>query len=256
MTSSKESLRAPYQGVTQIVQYNWPFYVSAALSVGVSALALKYLPLPRWAKHLGFVGLASASFWTVASLYVSYLVYDASDLYTWKWLKEWFPEAPNRWVNIHVGLDESTPTLRELFPNTHGTVLDIYDPSIMTEPSIARARKLTPPKEQAVKATLSSFPLSTGSADAVFVIFAAHEIREAPQREQFFQEIRRVLRPNGRLVLLEHARDWINAIAFGPGVFHFLPKEEWSRLANKTGFRERAERTFTPFVSARFLEAC
>jgi ubiquinone/menaquinone biosynthesis C-methylase UbiE len=90
--------------------------------------------------------------------------------------------------------------------------------------------------------------VGAGSADAVFLIFAAHEIRSAKSRREFFAEMRRVLAPSGRIVLVEHLRDWRNFAAFGPGCFHFQSRQAWLRAANKTGFSVTAEFGVTPFV--------
>jgi len=56
-------------------------------------------------------------------------------------------------------------------------VVDIYDPQEMTEPSIARAR-LRPSPEPAVSGKLDALLLPNRDRDPLFLLFAAHEIRQ------------------------------------------------------------------------------
>jgi membrane protease YdiL (CAAX protease family) len=47
-------------------------------------------------------------------------------------------------------------------------------------------------------------------------------------------------------------RDLPNLVAFGPGAFHFLPRQEWLRLAEKSNFSITEELRVTPFVRIFF----
>jgi ubiquinone/menaquinone biosynthesis C-methylase UbiE len=252
--TAPRSLAGRCRGTIQIVLYNWPFYVVGAF-VSLLGLALALLaPWPaevRW--PLG-IGAALAAFWLAGSLLASYWVYDHSALCRWDWVRELFPVAPKRWANIHVGLDETTLKLRGLFPGTESTVLDIYDPAEMTEPSIRRARRLTPAPVPATPADVTALPLGDAELDAVFLLFAAHEIRRPELRLRFFRELRRVLKPAGRVLIVEHLRDLPNFVAFGPGFFHFHPRREWLRVAGEAGFAVVRESRFTPFVGLFLLE--
>jgi SAM-dependent methyltransferase len=202
----------------------------------------------------GWLAIAVTAFWTVSSIAVSWYVYDHSPLCCWEWIPRLFPAPPTRWANLHAGLDESTPTLRDLFPATEGGTYDFFDAATMTEPSIRRARAMTPPPEPATPVDYSALPFADGALDAVFLLFAAHEIRDARGRERFFGEIGRVLRPEGKVILAEHARDLPNVAAFGPGALHFWPHAEWRRIANKVGLTVAREFAITPFVRVFVLE--
>jgi SAM-dependent methyltransferase len=249
-----EGRRGRFQGTTQIFLYNWPFYVFGIL------VCLLALPLARWMVWPGSVralmggGGALAAFWLIGSLLASYWVYDHSALYQWEWIDRIFPTAPSRWANIHVGLDETTLPLRRLFPGTASTILDIYDPAEMTEPSIRRARLLTPAPVPATRAEVTALPIGDQELDAVFLLFAAHEIRRCELRLRFFQELRRALKPDGRVLLVEHLRDLPNFLAFGPGFLHFQARREWIRLARETGFTVAQGTRYTPFVGVFVLE--
>ena len=246
--------RGRFRGTLQIFRYNWPSYVVGALAC-LTTLALARLPAwPSWVRLALSGGAACAGFWLMSSLFASYWVYDRSALCCWDWIAELFPVAPSRWANIHVGLDETTLKLRELFPGPASTVLDLYDPVEMTEPSIRRARKLTPAPVPAAQAAVSALPFRSQELDAAFLIFAAHEIRRPELRLSFFRELRRVLKPEGRILIVEHLRDLPNFLAFGPGFFHFHSRREWLRVAREAGFAVAREFRFTPFVAVFLLE--
>ncbi|HKO19228.1 MAG TPA: hypothetical protein VJU82_10120, partial [Acidobacteriaceae bacterium] len=63
----------------------------------------------------------------------------------------------------------------------------------------------------------------------------------------------RVLVPSGELVLMEHARDWKNFLAFGPGFLHFFSRKEWRKIALESGFMVQTEVAMTPFVHVYVL---
>jgi SAM-dependent methyltransferase len=243
-----------YQGVLRILRYNRRFFALAtvaALLAGGAALSRKLPPAAAVAAGaLALVTLASMG----TSLAVSHYVYDRSTLARWDWLAPLLERPPRRWANIHAGLDDASPILRRLFPGAAGQVLDIYDPSEMTEPSIAEARRAETPPEPAMRAKPSALPLADGGADLVLLYFAAHELRRKDARGTFFNELARVVAPEGCVLLVEHLRDVANAAAFGPGALHFLPRKEWLRLAALSNLTVRREQKLTPFVSAFFLE--
>ena len=133
--------------------------------------------------------------WLVSSLVTAYCVYDASPLYEWEWLRAWFPVTPMRWVNIHSGLDERSVALFRLFSDGTGVVFDIYDRSQMTAPSLKRARRWIPAPVPAVPVNHAALPLDDGECDAVFLIFAVHEIRDPESRLRLLRELYRVVEP-------------------------------------------------------------
>jgi len=242
--------RGQFDGVLQIVRYNWTLYIVAVL---VSALVVALVDVvhpPAALAGLLILGAVAAVFWLALSLAVSHYVYDRSDLYRWEWIRERAAPNPRHVVNIHAGLDETSLALQEMYPAAEVTILDIYDPAEMPEPSIARARREARSPLASVNADFRRLPLETASADLVAVIFVAHELRRATSKEAFFREAWRVLPPGGRLLLVEHLRDGWNLAAFGPGAFHFFPRQEWLRVAGATGFQLADEFSRTVFVRA------
>ncbi len=246
--------RGRFEGVWQIVRFNWTFYLFATLGCIVGVLVLLLVKLPAWLTLLGWGGVSLAAFWTLGSLLVSYYVYDLSPLYKWQWLPGLFEQPPQRWVNIHCGLDESSPSLQLLFAPAKGQVLDIYNPQQMTEPSISRARALVAPAVQPLPACHEALPVADGEADAVFLLFTAHELRDPAERLKFFRELKRIAAPGAKVVIVEHLRNTANFMAFGPGFWHFLPRREWHRLAAASGLELEKSFNQTPFVTVFVLQ--
>ncbi len=116
----------------------------------------------------------------------------------------------------------------------------------MTEPSILRARQLA--ESRAAAARSDALPVEDGWADAVLLIFTAHEIRTRDSRVRFLAEVRRVLAPHGTVVLMEHLRDASNFAVFGPGFLHFLSAAEWRQNIAAAGLRVCEEFALNPFV--------
>lgn len=264
MTSLSDKSGVPprrvLHGLRQIVRYNWPQYVVGAVCVLAGILLLVVVTLPTWLWWLISIGIGLACWWLLGSLVASYWIYDLSPLTRWKWLERWLPVSahdesrPLHLLNIHSGFDDTTLILRALFPRATVRVVDLYDPEVMTEPSIHRAREASPPVDGTEPGTAQQLPAQDQSTDAVLLLLAAHELRQPAEREALFGEVCRVLPEGGRVVLAEHARDVCNFLAFGPGFWHFLPYGEWLRLAQVAGFQVVHQGRITPFIRTLVLE--
>jgi ubiquinone/menaquinone biosynthesis C-methylase UbiE len=241
--------RARYAGVLSILRYNLHTYAASLGALLAIATLLRFRLVPRAGAAL-LIAAALIAFWSVSSLLASYYIYDYVAVMRWNWVPRALLFPPRRWLNIHAGLDESTLALAQLFPNTAHLVLDIYDAREMTEPSIARARRAHPSPQAApdVIGKLDALPLPDRDRDTLFLLFAAHEIRQPARRAEFFREAARVLTGSGQLMLVEHLRDWKNFVAFGPGFLHFHSRAEWLRVARAAGLTVEREDRVTPFV--------
>jgi SAM-dependent methyltransferase len=240
--------RGKFEGVAKIIRFNARFYIGSVLGVVAVVLLLKLIELPVWLKAAAMMSMVLMLFWTASSLLVSWYVYDYARVMQWEWMQSSLRNGPSRWANIHAGLDESTASLRRLLPCTDGIVVDIYDPQTMTEPSIARARRLYPAMEPFSIGSAKALPLPDVDRDAVFLLFAAHELRDSVGRTQLLREVHRILKNEGRIFLVEHLRDLPNFIAFGPGFLHFHTYRSWLRSIGEAGFELAEQRGVTPFV--------
>ena len=237
-------------GAKRIFLYNWPTY----LGTWLAAIVVLLLPLPPMVRWVASAGAIAAVVWSLLSLGVSYFIYDRSELLEGRWVAQLL-NVPSiaRWASIDAGLDAEVDLSRVLGGEKVAT-LDIFSPEFMSAGSIRRARERTARTHTARAASPIALPLEKDSLDAVTVVFSAHELRVTSARERFFDELHRVVKPGGRVLLVEHLRDTANFIAFGPGFMHFLPRSEWLRLSARSGLRVAHEARVTPWVMALALE--
>lgn len=242
-----EKMRKPFQGVWNIVRFNWHFYV---LSLGALLLLLFFSNYINSTFRLySFVVALLIFLPTFISLSVSYYVYDLSGLYNLNWISAFIDTEKSTIVNINAGFDETSILLKDKFPNSELLVFDFYDPKKHTEVSIKRARKAYALFPNTKSVTANNLPMLDNSADKIFVIFSAHEIRNEQERIEFFKELKRVLKSTGEILITEHLRDVPNFLAYNIGFLHFYSKQSWLQVFELTGLSLKSEQKITPFIS-------
>lgn len=247
-----QKARTSFQGVTNIVRFNWHFYVIATGVLLMLFFVKNYLPknLQCYVSILAVVILLLP----IMSLAVSWYVYDYSGFYKLGWMNIFHLQQAKNIVIINAGFDETSELMKSHYPNATLHVFDFYDPAKHTEISIQRARKAYPAYRDTLAVTTDDIPLITNSADDVFLIFAAHEIRNNEERLCFFREAKRVLSTNGNIVVVEHLRNINNFIAFNIGFLHFYSGNSWRKVFSQAGLRLVEENKFTPFVTIFTLQ--
>lgn len=251
--STSRSARSRFEGVKRVLRFNWPLYaVSLVVIVILVSLAVVFAGENQVVGAVCILAAAVAAWQTVASLIASHWVYDRSGLHHWQWLRP-VCENPRSIVAVYAGYDESDGALTSVFPEAKLALVDFYDSLKGREHSIQVARRLFPVRDEPVSRSISGWPIADGEADLVFMGFSAHEIRDAPGRDQLFDEVARILAPDGVVVLIEHVRNVPNFVAFGPGALHFWPRSEWLRCASSAGLEVKKELCFTPLVGVFLL---
>jgi ubiquinone/menaquinone biosynthesis C-methylase UbiE len=240
-------MRKPFQGVWNIVRFNWDFYVLAFGALVLLLLLTNYVDLifRPYLIILAFLIFIP----TFISLGVSYYVYDVSDLYKLNWIDDFVESEESQIININAGFDETSILLKNKFPNSELLVFDFYDPKKHTEVSIKRARKAYPIFPNTKSVTATYLPTLDNSVDKIFVIFAAHEIRNEQERIAFFKELKRVIKPTGEIIITEHLRDVPNFLAYNIGFLHFYSKPTWLEIFQSADFTLKNEQKLTPFIS-------
>ena len=247
-------VRKPFQGLVNIVRFNWHFYALALGLVLALGLAARLLPAPlgRYA-GLGMVLVAAPM---LVSLAVSTYVYDFAGLYELGWLPAHCVPAPGATVlSVSAGFDEISPVLRQHWQPKQLLAVDFYDPARHTEVSIRRARQAYPLPPGALHVSTRALPLATATTDTTVAFLAAHEVRDAAERAAFFAELRRVTRPGGAIIVVEHLRDTANFLAYTIGFLHFHARRSWLATYQAAGLRVAQEVKITLFITAFILRA-
>jgi hypothetical protein len=246
-----EAMRRPFQGVWNIIRFNWPYYV-ISISGFIGLLFIK----GNVSAGMDYIinGLLTVIFCaTTISILASYFIYDHSKLYEFSWLQNTDTDRCSTIVNINAGFDETSNIIKHVYSNCQLKVFDFYDPRKHTEASIKRARRVYPPFPGTQQVNTTHLPLEDHSTGKVFTIFAAHEIRDDEERIQFCKEIRRILDVEGQLIVTEHLRDTANFLVYNIGFFHFLSKKTWLNTFKRSGFKISKEVKKTPFITTFIL---
>ena len=231
-----------------VVWFNYPTYVAAALVVFASLLLLLTALLPDPVEVLVAIGAGMTAWWSVASVVAAAWVFDRPGYASLAWLPE-AVEAHGSWLNVTAGFDATTSTLRTVLGRTNGSALDLFDPSARYDGPLLRARRARPPMGAAALPG-GSLPVEGQSVDVVTMLMSAHELEDEEVRATALAEVARVLQPAGRLVIAEFLRSPIIWLVFGPGAAHFRSRAEWLRILAGAGFYVIGERGLTPFVRA------
>jgi len=191
---------------------------------------------------------------TIISLLVSYYVYDRSGIYELNWLNNRQINTNGIIVNINAGFDETSVSLTQKYPQAELLVYDFYDPQKHTEISIERARKAYPPFPGTKTIDTTDIPLKPNDIDHIFLIFAAHEIRNEEERIIFFNQLQKTLKPGGTMIVTEHLRDLSNFLAYNFGYFHFFSRKTWEGDFKAAELEIADEFKITPFITTFILK--
>lgn len=243
-----EVKRRPFQGVANIVRFNWHFYFFSLLAF-TTILLLRHF-LPEEFRPVAVWGAIFFSLTIIVSLAVSYFVYDHSNLYDLQWL----PNSDfNKLLNINAGFDETSEIIKRKFPNVDLTICDFYDEAKHTEVSVRRARAAFPPPISTVKVSTHKLPFHDATFDNSLAILSAHEIRNKAERVQFFKELDRVTKPTGNIYVTEHLQDLHNFMGYTIGFLHFHSKSTWLETFQLANLTIKSEIKTTPFITTFIL---
>ena len=243
-----EIKRRPFQGVLNILSFNRHFYF-----YGLAVLAVIYASswFIKWPSIIFWITIIAFIYGLVMPLLVSAYMYDLSGFYRFDWLQHVCADGkPSQSiVNINAGFDETSFILQSKFPGSEIKVFDFYNAKRHTEAAIKRARKVSHVFPGTKQIESGSIPLQSQSADIVFLLSAAHEIRSHEEKIRFLQECKRLCKAEGKVVMVEHLRDFPNFLAFTIGFTHFFSSATWKNAFEHAGFSSFNENKFTPFMS-------
>ncbi|MCR6642850.1 MAG: methyltransferase [Sporocytophaga sp.] len=244
------TVRKPFQGVTNIILFNWHTFVIALVFLLLLIIGKIYFP-----DNIIITGTILATLLSIVlSLITSLYVYDLTDLYKLRFLDKLITFKPESIVNINAGFDEISEVLKRKFPDARFSVFDFYDPLLHTEVSIERARKLYKSYPGTEVINTKTVPLKENSVDIILLMFAAHEIRNEDERILFFEQLRKAITIQGMIIVVEHQRDLVNFIAYNVGFVHFYSGKKWLKVFTGAGLEISKEIKITPFISGYALK--
>jgi SAM-dependent methyltransferase len=243
-----ETKRRRFQGVLNILSFNRHYYVFGLIALFVLFISRMFF---NWPNTVFWLVIALFLYGLIMPLIVSAYVYDFSGYYDFKWLNEIVGQekTASLLVNINAGFDETSFMIKNKFSFPDLKVFDFYNAERHTEPAIVRARKVSLVYPGTQQISTNHIPLKDHSADIVFLLSAAHEIRSDQEKSLFLKECHRICEPDGKVIMVEHLRDFPNFLAFSVGFTHFFSRATWKKVFEVAGFSSFQENKFTPFMS-------
>jgi len=243
-----EPTRRKFQGVLNILSFNRHYYVFGVIALLVLLISRIFFV---WPNIVFWVVVTAFFYGLIMPLIVSAYVYDFSGYYDFNWLKKVVNTNNHQKliVNINAGFDETSFIIKNRFSLADLKVFDFYNAKRHTEPAIKRARKVSLIFPGTQQISSSCIPLNDDSVDIVFLLSAAHEIRSNEEKIVFLKECYRICKPDGRVIMVEHLRDFPNFLAFSIGFTHFFSRSTWKKAFVTAGFSFFEEIKFTPFMS-------
>ncbi|MCL4871214.1 MAG: methyltransferase domain-containing protein [Anaerolineae bacterium] len=249
----------PIQATLRQVYVHWPAYLVGYGGGALLALVVVFISMQR--QWWGFIPLMLAfllllAYFFAASLWVAYQKNETAAtliLLTWAQL-----QPTDSFAHIDLGRRSVGERLARYLTTGKLTVIDVYNPQLTPGAALARARSiagpmlLSDPRLTCLEGSIDLLPLPDKSMLVVTMIYTLPEFWQQGDQEQLLQEIYRILKPGGRLILLEQARQPANIMMLGPLVWHWPAAAHWQHLLQKTGFTIRKQEMIQAGLTVAF----
>ena len=233
-----------YRRTMRYIRTHWPVYAGlyAALVGGVLLIGLS-LAL-GWYSFIPFslAIMLVAAYFLVAYIYLARQLNDphggraAAVLIDLPQLK-----PHHRVVCIDLGLKLTAVTIAQRLTTGEVTVIDIYNPQSNPGRALhrSRSRAQRPPPDPRlnwIDGSIQLLPLPDRSTSAVFMNQILSEFWLPEEREQLLAEVRRILLPEGRLLVAERIRSQTNLALTGLITYPLPADKEWQDALARAGF--------------------
>jgi ubiquinone/menaquinone biosynthesis C-methylase UbiE len=233
------------------IRTHWPVYfalygaiVFAVLLIGLGLSQGWYAFVP-----LALAMMLVASYFLVAALYLAYQLKDgpggtaAEILFG---LAQTRPE--DRVVCIDLGLRETAIAIAQRLTTGEVTVIDVYNPQSNTGAALRRtrnrARKVAAdPRLNWIDGSVDLLPLPDRSVKAVYMNQILSEFWLPEERDKLLAEARRILIPEGRLLVAERVRAQSNLLLTGVVTYSLPVTTQWRATLERAGYIVRREET-------------
>ncbi|MFQ5419339.1 MAG: class I SAM-dependent methyltransferase [Anaerolineae bacterium] len=234
----------------QAIYARWPEFglryggmVAALIVLGVSARRgwWSYVPL-------SLAALVILSYFLLGNLWVMSQVYGRTGLNPHQVLFDMGRVQPtDGLVFIDVGWRHRSIAIAGRLTTGQTTIVDVYSPQWAASRALARWRSRLPQAESDPRifwrnGAINLLPLPDASVTTVMMCQVLAEFWQRGDQLTLLQEIRRILTPDGRLLLAEPIRSQTTWIALGAASLHRKAAPYWQNLLVEAGFHIRAQK--------------
>lgn len=233
-----------YDRSIRYMRDRWPIFIAlygllvmAMLFIGMG-LALDWYSLIPFSLAI----LLVASYFLIAHAYVAYQINDAPGGTAAEILFDLAQGEPgHQVVCIDLGLRVTALSIARHLTTGKVTVIDVFNPQSNTSAALRRARARAPrtpsdPRLNWIDGSTSLLPLPDRSVDSVYINQILSEFWIVEEQEQLLDEIRRILIPEGRLLLAEPIRSCRNPLLTGILTYPLPTDRQWRSLLDSAGF--------------------
>ncbi|MBP7997865.1 MAG: methyltransferase domain-containing protein [Chloroflexi bacterium] len=243
--------RLPENQINQALRHvnaHWPAYLLGygGGAIAVLSLALVSVRQGWW----GFIPLMLASlliliYFFGASLWMAYKRDEQAEA---NLFLAWAQLSPlDTFAHIDLGQRQLALHLVRYLTTGKLTVIDVFNPQLTPGRALSRTREQARPWPQAeprlicLEGSVDLLPLPDRSVPVVTMAYTLPEFWQRGDQEQLLREIYRILKPGGRLIVLEQMRHPQNVWFLGPLVWRWPAAAYWHELLTTTGFTIRKE---------------
>ena len=243
-------------GTRGYIQANWPIFfglygalVVAVLLIGLG-LAMGWYALVPFALAIMLV----AAYFLAAFFWTAYRLHDGPEPTVMELLLSYSQVQPgDKVVCIDLGLRHSAIQIAQRLTTGQVTVVDVYNPQSNTGMALRRARERArkPPSDPRlnwVDGGTALLPVPDRSVSAVFINQLLAEFWLAEDRDLLLAEVRRVLVPEGRLLIAERIRAQANPLLGGLVTSGYPSPNYWRGLLLKADFIVQREENLRGLV--------
>lgn len=243
---------AESRSITALRQvYNhWPTYLVGYGGGTILSLVVVVISVTRgWWSFIPLVLalLLVLAYFFLVSLWMAYVRNEAEEA---ELLLSWAQLSPTDSL-AYIDLGQRRLALRLVSYLTTGkvTIIDVYSPQLTTSAALVRARTYSPPlfhgdpRIHWLDGSCDLLPLPDKCVPVVILPYILSEFWQNGDREQLLREVYRILKPGGRLIMLESVRHSSTALVFGPLVWGRPAAAYWHKALIQADFTIRKEQT-------------
>ncbi len=212
----------------------------------VALLAMGFSATRGWFSFvlLGLVAFLLCAFFLVMNLWAVVKIYGRNGIRPHHVLFDLGRiQSHDEIVYIDLGRRQQPISLSRRLTTGHITVVDVYNPQWITQkpPTRQPSQPADDPRLTWIDGDIHLLPFPDGSVTHVMLCEVLSPFWQHGDRLILLEEIRRILRPKGQLLLAEKCRTMNYWLVDGPAASQIPPQTYWAELIHKTGFRIRKE---------------